>query len=182
MPLSPTDVLDQVKLETKRSLVAADIQNDIIAALVDISKQHGFLKTSTSGTMSSDHVDMPTGFSFADTVTVDGEPFDPITFAEYTNDVRSGYAIRGNQIFFTEDALGKAYEICYAYIHPRTVSAIEFDDKVLDAVVSFVTARVYRRAKQHDDASTWFSYYDIEIAKLIASAPFEPNVGKIRRI
>lgn len=154
MSIAVSDVRSKVRQITRRDNTT-DLTNDeidtmILESCLEISKRLLNLKTSTTGTLSSDgtSITAPTDMVKSDSAIIefylDSHLMDRITFAEWRAGYIEGYCYHDGYIYITPTSDNdRSYTLYYAAVHGSLSTNLEFEDDLKMAVVWLTCKKVF---------------------------------------
>lgn len=173
------DILARVNQITGRN--ETTITEILFEVLTDLACRTMALETEVSGTTvaGQDYINAPSDMAGVsiDSICVDGEYLDPITWHEFTRGVIKGYCFRANKIYVspTPDA-AVAYTVYYAKKHPADTTSILFPSTFQKAILHGVAMRIYENYEINDKLADQTDLYENEVRKLTGSAVMAPHV------
>ena len=138
----------------------------------EISKRLLCLKSTASGTLSADGntitapSDMVDSEAAIDELYLDSTLLDPITFDEWRDGHRDGYAYVNGTIYVNPTSNNnRSYTLYYSKYHPTTVSTLSLNDDLKMAVVYLVCHKIYDDYEYEDKANRMMQKFEFELAK-----------------
>lgn len=180
-----TEIRNITRKDNTTAFTAAELEALLLEACIEISRRILCLKNSSSGTLAAEGTtiskpsDMVDEEGAIETLYLDSNLQDPITFDEWRAGFQSGYAYRDQVIYVhPSSSNSRSYTLYYRALHGSLSTNLEFNDTLKNAVKWLTIAKVYDRHEQFDFAQSAYTRYEREI---LLNAPAEPVVARQRQ-
>jgi len=182
MSITSGDTLTRVQKITKRdkgagAIAAADIDEELVEILLDLSRRGAFLPTSATGTITGNAVSIstPSDYMFGDTIQMtsgntSGDVLCEITMVEFLKGQIEGFVRRGSLIYIhPTSSSARTYTLYYSKEHDASADTIEFADRFGAAIKYGVAYKVEENHSQWAKAEQLERRYVMEVDKLMSS-------------
>ena len=166
-------ILTQVNKNCKRS--ETDIDDILLAAMIEISTRTGILTTVATGTTTAGQAFIAAPADLAGNLVYSiflgtDKPLDRITWKQYLNDNTTGWCLYKKKIYLRPNPEGGiAYSLEYSQLD-LLVASIQLPDEYEPAVVELTCAKLYRKYEMFDKVEPSIVLFERELDKVFDDA------------
>jgi hypothetical protein len=180
--IESAEIITRIRQITSRNnttdLPDTTIEGYIVDCARKIANKTMSLKSSTSGTLSADTntidepLDMIPCQQAIDAFYLDSTLLNPISFDEWRQGYKRGYAYRNRTIYISPTSDNdKTYTLYYSKEHDSTITPLELGDEYKEAVIYLVCSMIFDDYSMQEQADTYRIKYENEMTSIPLTEP-----------